>query len=302
MRTEISGLLAFLSVADNRSFRAASEQLGVTSSAVSQAVKQIEEHLGVQLLQRTTRSVGLTEVGAYLHRSLTPTFAQLRATLASVGELKGKPSGTLRLSVSSVAESFLSEGTLAQFLAEYPDIKLDVCIDDSTSDIVREGFDAGVRLGEVVDKDMVAVSVSAPQRQVVVAAPAYLERQGTPKHPRELHGHSCIGWRHYGSPAPYRWEFSKGGKDFEVTIDARVNTNDMGLMVRLARGGVGLTIGLEESFRPYLERGELVTVLDPFCPLFPGFFLYYPSRSRMSPKLKALSDFLRRRARPAKAR
>lgn len=296
MRTELGGLLAFLAVADGRSFRAAAASLGVTSSAVSQAVKQVEEQLGLLLLQRTTRSVALTEAGEYLHRALTPTFADLRATLASLDELKDRPAGTLRLSVSSIAESFLSETTLAGFLAAYPDIKLDIRLDDSESDIVKEGFDAGVRLGEIIEQDMVAVSVSRPQRQVVVGAPAYLARHGTPKHPRDLCEHSCIGWRHYGNPAPYRWEFTKSGKDFAITIDARVNTNDMGLMLRLARQGVGLTIGMEESFLPSLRSGELVTVLDAFCPPFPGFYLYYPRRARMSPKLRALVEYLRQQA------
>lgn len=296
MRTELGGLLAFLAVADGRSFRAAAASLGVTGSAVSQAVKQLEEQLGMLLLQRTTRSVALTEAGEYLHRALTPTFAELRATLASLDELKDRPAGTLRLSVSSIAESFLTETTLAGFLAAHPDIKLDIRLDDSESDIVKEGFDAGVRLGEIIEQDMVAVSVSRPQRQVVVGTPAYLAQHGTPRHPRDLCKHSCIGWRHYGNPAPYRWEFTKNGKDFQITIDARVNTNDMGLMLRLALQGVGLTIGMEEYFRPYLESGALVTVLDAFCPPFPGFFLYYPRRARMSPKLRALVEYLRQRA------
>jgi DNA-binding transcriptional LysR family regulator len=298
VRHDIGGLEAFLAVAEKRSFRAAAEELGVTRSAVSQTVRQIEERLGVQLLSRTTRSVGLTEAGEHLYRSLKPAFGEVRAALASLDELRSRPAGTLRLNVASIAESFLTASTIPAFLAEYPDIKLDICIDDGDTDIVREGFDAAVRLGEVVDKDMVAVSVSGPQRQLVVGSPGYLAAHGKPEHPRDLHAHACIGYRHMTSSRPYRWEFTENGKDFEVAVDARVNTNQIALMVRLAFEGVGLTIGMEETFRPYLERGELVAVLEPYCQPFAGFYLYYPSRAQTPAKLKALVEFLRKRARP----
>ena len=297
MREELPGLAAFLAVAEKRSFRAAGEALQVTPSAVSQTVRQLEERLGLQLLSRTTRSVALTEPGQLLFDDLKPAFVSIQAALDAVTELRAKPAGTLRLNVSSIAESFLAEGALAAFLAEYPDIKLELIIDDSELDIVQAGFDGGVRLGEVIDRDMVAVRVSAEQRQIVVASPAYLARHGKPKHPRDLQNHACIGWRELSRPAPYRWEFTENGKDFEVNVNARVNTNEMTVMLRLARDGVGLTIGLEETFRPYIERAELVTVLDKFCPPFPGFFLYYPNRARAPAKLKALVDFLRARTR-----
>jgi len=300
MRDELPGLAAFLAVAERRSFRAAGELLQVTPSAVSQTVRQLEERLGLTLLARTTRSVALTEPGQRLFDDLKPAFASIQAALDAVNELRGKPSGTLRLSVSSIAESFLSEGLLAAFLAEYPDVKLQLAIDDKEVDIVQEGFDGGVRLGEVIDRDMVAVRVSADQRQIVVASPGYLARHGTPKHPRDLQHHACIGWHEPSRAAPYRWEFTDNGKDFEVNIDARVNTNEMSVMLRLARDGVGLTVGLEETFRPFIERGELKAVLDKFCPPFPGFFLYYPSRAQTPAKLKALVDFLRARTRVAK--
>jgi DNA-binding transcriptional LysR family regulator len=291
----LAGLATFLTVAEKRSFRAAGDELRVTASAVSQTVKQLEEQLGLQLLRRTTRSVSLTEAGEYLYRGLTPAFGEMRATLESLNELKSRPAGTLRLSVSSIAESFLTETTLSGFLARYPEVKLDVCVDDGPADIVQQGFDAGVRLGEVIAQDMVAVSVSAPQRQIVVGSPEYLSRHPAPAHPRDLHGHVCIGWRHYGNAAPYRWEFTEEGRDFEVVVEARVNTNDMGLMLRLARQGVGLTVGMEETFRPYVARGELLPVLEAFCPEFAGFFLYYPSRVHTPPKLRALVDYMRTR-------
>ena len=295
MRDDLIGLSAFLAVADRRSFRAAGEALGVTPSAVSQTVRQLEERLGLQLFVRTTRSVTATEAGEHLHRALRPAFADVRTALESLNELRAHPAGVLRLNVTSIAEAFLGEGLLAEFLALYPDIKLDVSIDDTDSDIVREGFDAGVRLGEVVSEDMVAVGISPRERQVVVGSPKYLKRHGRPKHPRDLHAHACIGWRVYSSPAPYRWEFTEDGKDFSMAIDARVNTSEGRLMLNLARDGIGLALGMESSLRPFLERGELVMVLEKYCPSFPGFFLYYPSRTRIPPKLKALAAFLRKR-------
>jgi DNA-binding transcriptional LysR family regulator len=302
MRDDLGGLTAFLAVAEKRSFRAAGADLGVTPSAVSQTVRQLEERLGIRLFTRTTRSVALTEAGEHLQRGLKPAFADMRVALESLNELRSRPTGTLRLNVSSIAEEFLSGGLLAEFLAENPDIKLDIAIDDGETDIVQQGFDAGVRLGEVIAQDMVAVSVSPKQRQIVVGSPAYLARHGKPKHPRELQKHACIGWRVYTKPTPYRWEFTENGRDFEIAIDARVNTNEMSVMIRLACEGVGLTTGLEETFRPYIARGALAPVLDKFCPPFAGFFLYYPSRAQTPPKLRALVDFLRKRARHHKKR
>ena len=297
MRDDLTGLDTFLAVAEKRGFRAAAEELGVTSSAVSQAVRQLEERLGLQLFVRTTRSVALTEAGEQLRAGLRPAFREMRSTLSSLNELRSKPAGTLRLNVSSIAEAFLSEGLIASFLGEYPEIKLDIAIDDTESDLVAAGFDAGVHLGEVVARDMVTVNVTKEERQIVVASPAYLAARGKPKHPRDLHAHSCIGWRVYSRPAPYRWEFTENGKDFELEIDARVNTNEMGVMIRLALDGVGVTGGLESTFRPYLDRGELVSVLGRYCPPFPGFFLYYPSRTHAPAKLRALIEFLQKRRR-----
>lgn len=295
MRDDLAGLTAFVAVAESRSFRVASEALGVTPSAVSQTVRQLEERLGLRLFARTTRSVTATEAGEHLHRALAPAFADVRAALESLNELRANPAGVLKLSVTSIAEAFLGEGLIAEFLALYPDIKLEVAVDDRPTDIVKDGFDAGVHLGEVVSEDMVAVSISPRERQIVVGSPKYLRKHGRPRHPRDLHAHQCIGWRVYSEPAPYRWEFTEKGKDFEVEIDARVNTSEASLMLNLARDGVGLALGMESTLAPYLARGELVPVLEKFCPSFPGFFLYYPARAQTPPKLKALADFLRKR-------
>lgn len=297
MTDELEGLTVFAAVAEARSFRQASERLGVTRSAVSQAIRRLEERVGVALVQRTTRSVSLTEAGGRLFETVRPAISDVGAALRAVGEMGERPSGTLRVAASSIAESFLAGATLAGFLAAYPDVRLDVTVTDDEFDIVAGGFDAGVRLGEAVDQDMVAVPVSAEQRQLVVGAPGYVARAGAPAHPRDLTKHSCIGWRPSPEVAPYRWEFTEDGRDFDVAVDPRVTTNDMGVMVRLALAGAGLTCGMEETFRPYLARGELVAVLEAFCPPFPGFYLYYPSRRHPAPKLRALVDYLRRRDR-----
>lgn len=295
MRSDVASLEVFLAVAEKRSFRAAGQVLGVTPSAVSQAVQKLEERLGVQLFTRTTRSVALTEVGEHLRAGLRPAFTQLRETVSSLGELAGRPSGLLRLNVSSVAEAIFSEGVLAAFLARYPDIRLDLAVDDTGTDIVKEGFDAGIQLGEVIAQDMVAVNITREERQIVVASPRYLAAHGTPKRPRDLHRHACIGWRVYSSPAPYRWELTENGREIELAIEARVDTNEMAVMVRLALDGVGVATGLERTWAPHLAAGKLVSVLDKYCPPFPGFFLYYPRRTRVPTKLRALIDFLKER-------
>lgn len=299
MTDDLEGLTVFATVAEARSFRQASERLGVTRSAVSQAIRRLEERLGVALVQRTTRSVSLTEAGGRLFETVRPALADVGAALRAVGEMRERPSGTLRVVASSIADSFLAGATLAGFLAAYPDVRLDVTVTDDEFDIVAGGFDAGVRLGEAVEQDMVAVPVSAEQRQrqLVVGAPDYVAGAGTPAHPRDLAQYACIGWRPGPGVAPYRWEFTEDGRDFDVAVDPRVTTNDMGVMVRLAVAGAGLTCGMEETFRPYLARRELVPVLEAFCPPFPGFYLYYPRRRHPAPKLRALADYLRRRGR-----
>ncbi|WP_262297888.1 LysR family transcriptional regulator [Microvirga sesbaniae] len=297
MTMDLAGITVFVTVAEARSFRAASERLGVTRSAVSQAIRRLEERMGMALVQRTTRSVRLTEAGERLYESVRPALADLGTAMDAMGEMRERPSGMLRLAVSSIAERFLSGSLLAGFIAAYPDIRLDITVTDEESDIVAEGFDAGVRLGEVIEQDMIAVSVSAEQRQIVVGSPEYLALHGAPAHPRDLAGHCCIGWRPSPRVAPYRWEFTESGRDFGVAVDPRVTTNDMRVMIQLARAGAGLTFGMEETFRPYIAQAELVPLLEAFCPPFPGFYLYYPHRRNLPLKLRVLVDYLRKQRR-----
>ncbi|WP_134498898.1 LysR family transcriptional regulator [Microvirga pakistanensis] len=299
MNTDLAGITVFVAVAEARSFRAASERLDVTRSAVSQAIRRLEERMGVALIQRTTRSLHLTEAGERLYQSVRPALDDLGAAMEAVGEMRGRPSGMLRITVSSIAERFLSGSLLAGFLAAYPDIRLDITVTDEEFDIVAEGFDAGVRLGEVIEQDMIAIPVSDEQRQIVVGSPDYVAQRGVPTHPRDLSAYHCIGWRPNPQVAPYRWEFTQDGHDFDVAVNPRVTTNDMRVMVRLACTGAGLTFGMEETFRPYITRSELVPLLEEFCPPFPGFYLYYPTRRNVPLKMRVLIDYLHQRRREA---
>ena len=294
MATDLNALATFVLVAEERSFRAAADRLGVTRSAVSQTIRRLEDAMGIALVHRTTRSVGLTEAGERLHADIAPSLADIRAATEATHHLGSRPRGQLRLAVSSIAESFLSGPLLASFGEACPDVQLDVLVTDDEIDIIACGYDAGVRLGEVIEQDMIAIPVSDPQRQLAVCAPGYLARRGTPNHPGELAAHRCIGWRPAPRTAPYRWEFTEAGRDFAVDVKPEATTNDMALMIRMAVAGGGITIGLEETFRPSIQRGELVPVLEEFCPFFPGFFLYYHSRQNMAPKLRAFVDHIRK--------
>ncbi|TDK29192.1 LysR family transcriptional regulator [Luteimonas terrae] len=293
MDLDLNLLRVFAAVADSDNFRVAADRLGVTRSAVSQGIRKLEDRLGVALVTRSTRSVRLTEAGHRLHVQIADPLARIAAALDDALD-DGPPRGVLRVAVTSIAERFLSGPLVASFAQAYPQVVLDVTVTDDESDIVAEGFDAGVRLGEVIEQDMIAVPLTGPVRQVVVATPAYLAAHGTPTHPRELVDHRCIGWRPSPGVAPYRWEFSDDGRDFDVAVQPQVTTNDMLLMVRTALSGGGITIGIEETFAPYLARGELVAVLEDWLPSFPGFFLYFPDRRNPPPKLRALIEHVRR--------
>ncbi len=293
MMPDFNALAVFALVAEERNFRAAADRMGVTRSAVSQTIRRLEETLGIALVSRTTRSVSLTEAGERLYAETAPALSDMRGAVEAAANRQDRPRGKLNLAVSSIAESFLSGPLLAAFAEENPDVKLHITVTDEEFDIVAEGYDAGVRLGEVIAQDMIAVPVSGNQRQLAVASPAYLKRFGTPAHPRDLGQHRCIGWRVGPHVAPYRWEFAEDGKEFAVAVSDTITTTDMALMVSLSIAGAGISFGMEDTFRQPLARGELVPVLEDFCPWFPGFYLYYPSRRNMAPKLRALVDHLR---------
>ena len=296
MQNDLTGLNVFLIVAETCSFRAAAEQLGVTRPAVSHVIRRLEDSLGIALFQRTTRSVRLTEAGKRLQNRISGALADISTALAETRDRDAAPKGRIRVAVSSIAEWFLSGPLIASFTRDYPDVSLDITVTDEEFDIVAAGYDAGVRLGEVIEQDMIAVRASHDQRQTVVAAPSYLERHGCPTHPRDLVSHRCIGWRPAPDVAPYKWEFEENGREFDVALEPQVATNDMRVMVNTAVAGGGFTFGLEETFRSHIRQGALVPVLEEFCPLFQGFYLYYPNRRNQAPKLRALLDHVRRQA------
>jgi DNA-binding transcriptional LysR family regulator len=293
MLPDFNALAVFALVAEERSFRAAADRMGVTRSAVSQTIRKLEETVGIALVNRTTRSVALTEAGERLYAEAAPALFDMQSALDGAANFSGTPRGRLNLAVSSIADGFLSGPLLASFLDKNPDVKMHVTVTDEEFDIVARGYDAGVRLGEVIAQDMIAVPVSGDLRQLAVASPAYIERHGMLRHPTELANHRCIGWRRSANVAPYRWEFSENEQEFSVSVTDTFTTTDMALMIDLAIAGAGISFGMEESFRPAITRGELVPVLEDFCPYFPGFYLYYPSRRNMAPKLRALVQHLR---------
>lgn len=293
MADELDGMATFVAVVETKGFRAAGERLGVSHSAVSQTLRRLEERLGVALVRRTTRSVHLTEAGEQLYASVRPALDEVRAAAAAVGELGDEPRGTLRVHTSSAAQTLIGASLLTGFLADHPHVRLDLVVGDAPVDIVAGGFDAGIQLGEVIDKDMIAVPVTGDLRLAVVGAPSYFARRGTPKHPRDLVDHDCLNWHPTPNAPPYRWEFSDKGRDISVAVPARVLSTDAELNRRLAAAGLGITMAFERHVRDALERGKLVRILEKFCAAFPGYYLYYPQRRHASRALRALIDHLR---------
>jgi DNA-binding transcriptional LysR family regulator len=290
---DLSGLGVFIAVAEEKGFRAAGRRLGVSGSAVSQSIGQLEERFGVALFHRTTRTVRLTEAGERLYAGVRPALRELQTVAEEVKELGTEPSGTLRLNVSEAAEGVLAGDFLADFLNAYPRVRLDLVVTRHTGEIVEAGYDAAVGLGERIEPDMVAIPVSGTLRLRVVGSPAYFARHPAPRHPRDLAEHVCLNWVPGAGELPYRWEFTEDGRDFAVSVDARVQSTDPEVNLRLALAGIGLTIIYEGTVRPYVEAGTLVPVLEEYLEPFPGFFLYFPRRRHRSAALRALIDFVR---------
>ncbi|WP_374428927.1 LysR substrate-binding domain-containing protein [Tabrizicola sp.] len=288
---DLNLLPLLLAVAEERNFRAAADRLGVTRSAVSQGIRRLEDAVGLQLVMRTTRAVRLTEAGERLVESLRAPMGAVQDALEVNSDA---PSGRLRLAVTSIAEDFLSGPLLARFSEAHPKVTVDVTVTDDELDIVEHGYDAGVRLGEVIEQDMIAVPVSGQQTEVAAASPGYIAQHGAPDHPKDLLRHRCIGWRPGPNTAPWRWEFEEDGKPFDVMVDPQVTTNDLRLMLRVALAGGGITFAPRDCMREHFESGALVPLLEDYLPPFPGFYLYFPQRRHMAPKLRALVDHVRR--------
>ena len=291
-RDEFGVLAAFVAVAEERSFTRAAKRLGVSPSALSHAIRGLEERIGVRLLARTTRSVAPTEAGEQLFTRVRPAFGDIRQALDQVTGLRDRPAGRVRLLLPRSAAMIALVPKLAQFARDYPDVVLDVATDNSRMDLVAAGFDAGIEIGEFIQKDMVAVRVSEDLRAAIVGSPQYFASHPKPKHPRDLLNHACINFRH-GSSGVYGWEFDKGKQSLTMAVEGPLIVDDAELSVRAALDGIGVAFALEHYAGPFIATGELVRVLEDWCPPFPGYFLYYPSRRQQPAALSALIKMLR---------
>jgi DNA-binding transcriptional LysR family regulator len=291
-KPDLSELDAFACVARHRSFKKAALECGVSASALSHAMRTLETRLDVRLLNRTTRSVTPTEAGEQLLQRLGPALREISDALDQINDFRDVPRGTLRLNVPRPAARLLLAPLFARFLAAYPQIRLEVVTDDGLVDIVAGGFDAGIRFGESLAQDMVALPLGPPVRLVVVASPMYAARRGLPRQPQELKQHACIG-RRFPSGAVYAWEFSQGGASLAVAVDGPLLLDDDDLILRAALDGIGLAYVYEAQAQESIEQGRLLRVLDAWCPPMSGFFLYYPSRRQMPVSLRLFIAMLR---------
>jgi DNA-binding transcriptional LysR family regulator len=291
--TPLNALNAFLAVARHRGFAPAARDLGVSTSALSQSVRQLEARVGVALLTRTSRSVALTDAGQRLLENAGPAVDQALQSLKTVTARPGEITGRVKLTVPTAAGSLILTRLLPTFIARYPRVEVDVCVDDHGVDVVAEGYDAGIRLVEAIDRDMVHVRLSPACRVVVAGSPAYLKRCGSPQKPPDLLKHACIGLRFTRSGEPFAWELERGKKTWRVPVRGPVLTNEPSLRRALALAGVGLVYTLEPLIADDVARGRLKLVLEPFAPSVPGLFLYFPSRAQISPAFRAFVDVAR---------
>jgi DNA-binding transcriptional LysR family regulator len=292
-RANVNDLLAFLAVARERSFTRAAAQLGVSPSALSHTIRGLEARLGLRLLARTTRSVAPTEAGERLLRTVGPRFDEIDAELAALSELREKPAGTIRITAGEHAAEAILWPTLEKLLPDYPDIKVEIVIDHGLTDIVAERYDAGVRLGEQVAKDMIAVRIGPDMRMAVVGAPSYFAGRPRPRTPQDLTAHACINIRLPTYGGLYAWEFEKEGRELKVRVEGQLVFNNIALRQNAALAGFGLAYLPEDQVQAHLADGRLIRVLADWCPPFPGYHLYYPSRRQPTPAFALLVDALR---------
>lgn len=292
-RENFNDLASFVVVARERSFTKAAAKLAVSQSALSQTIRALEARLGVRLLTRTTRSIAPTEAGERLLETITPRFEEIESALASLNELRDRPAGTIRITAGEHPALSILQPALGKILPRYPDIKVEIVVDYGLTDIVAERYDAGVRLGEQVAKDMIAVRVGPDIRMAVVSAPSYFARQSIPKTPQDLPAHNCINIRlpTYGGLFP--WDLEKDGREVNVRVEGQLIFNNVGLRLASALQGLGLAYVPEDQVLPYIADGRLVRVLEDWCPRFPGYHLYYPSRRHSSSAFAVLVEALR---------
>lgn len=294
-RADITLLVAFLAVARERSFTRAAAKLGVSQSALSHTIRGLESRLGLRLLTRTTRSVAPTEAGERLLHAVGPRFEEIEAALAALSELREKPAGSIRITADEHAADAVLWPTLEKFLPDYPDIKVEIAIDNGLIDIVSERYDAGVRLGGIVAKDMVAVPIGPDMRMAVVGAPSYFAKWPRPRTPRDLTAHTCINLRLPTYGGLYAWEFEKDGRELKVRVEGRLVFNTIPLILNAALAGFGLAYLTEDKLQAHLADGRLIRVLADWCPRFSGYHLYYPSRRQPTPAFAVLVEALRYR-------
>jgi DNA-binding transcriptional LysR family regulator len=292
-REDWGNLAAFAAVAEERSFTRAAARLGVSPSALSHTLRKLEEKLGVQLLARSTRSVSTTQAGERLLARLNPAMNEISTAVQQLGEISGRPSGHIRISAAGEAARRVVAPALPKFTEAYPDIVVEVLIEQGFTNIVERRLDAGIRLGESLEKDVVAVPVSGSLRMAAIASPGYLERYGVPKTPRDLRSHKCINLRLSSAGTLYKWEFERGAEKMEVAVEGPLIFDAGGMVVDAALAGLGIGYVLEDRVREHIRNGPLVRLLADWCPPFPGFHLYYPGRRQLSPALAAFIDAVR---------
>jgi DNA-binding transcriptional LysR family regulator len=294
-RTDLNQLTWFQVVAEERSFTKAAAKLGVAQSTLSHTIKQLEARMGIRLLTRTTRNVATTTAGERLLQTITPRLAEIEDEIAALMAFREKPSGSIRLTLSDHALESVVWPKLKPVLSTYPDISVELLLDSTFRNIVEEGFDAGVRLGESVEKDMIAVRIGPDWRLVAVASPAYFNAHGVPKHPQDLVRHVCINMRHETAGGLYVWEFEKDGQALRVRVNGQLTFNNSYAMIDAAVNGYGVAYVPENIVERHIASGALVQVLDGWSPFFDGYFLYYPSRRQNLPAFKVIVDALRYR-------
>lgn len=292
-REDFNDLLWFLAVAEERSFTKAAAKLGITQSTLSHTIKRLETRMGIRLLTRTTRSVAPTEAGERLRQSLAPRVAEIEAEIAALMALRDKPAGNVRITLSDYALNSVVWPKLRPVLSNYPDIKLELSIDNGLRNIVEDGFDAGVRIGESVEKDMIAVRIGPDWRLVAVASPGYFGTRPVPEHPQDLIGHNCINMRQATAGGLYAWEFAKDGQDLRVRVDGQLTFNTSYPMIDAALKGYGIAYLPEDLVDRHIASGDLILVLDDWSPKFAGYYIYYPSSRQNLPAFKVIVDALR---------
>jgi DNA-binding transcriptional LysR family regulator len=292
-RSDLADLNAFVAIADQRSFRAAASRLGLTPSALSHTMRQMEERLGVRLLHRTTRSVSLTDAGQRLLEQLRPAIDQIAGALDDLSNRQQRPNGNLRIHTIHMAAAAVITPIWRRFLSMYPDVRMELGVDEARIDIVKRGFDAGIGPRDRAAADMIAIRVMGPTKMAVVGAPEYFAKHSPPRTPKDLLRHSCVQYRRPTDGSLFKWAFECNGKSQQISVDGRLTVNDPDLAVRAAVDGLGIAYTLEGLAEPFLRSGQLVQVLENWSPAFEGLFLFYPGHRQVPTALRALIDMIR---------